>query len=141
MGFGTDIQGLSDVIAAIEAFSDEYGKKAQHGILEKVAKPLYEEIRNEYSSHSKTGNLVNSLTMSYEGGDCIVIRETAPYAVYLEDGTTAHWIEPVSATVLAWTEGGQTFFSKGHVVSGITAWHTFSRAMDHAESLIDNIWG
>lgn len=38
-------------------------------------------------------------------------------------GTRAHWITPVKALALSWEENGQRFFSKGHIVSGITALH------------------
>lgn len=38
---------------------------------------------------------------------------------YLNHGTRAHFVAPVRAQALHWTEGGQHFFSKGHVVSGI----------------------
>ena len=38
---------------------------------------------------------------------------------YLNHGTRTHYVAPVRAQALHWTEGGQHFFSKGHVVSGI----------------------
>lgn len=38
---------------------------------------------------------------------------------YLNHGTRTHYVAPVKAQALHWTEGGQHFFSKGHVVSGI----------------------
>lgn len=40
---------------------------------------------------------------------------------WLEFGTKDHDIEPNKKKALAWSKGGQTFFSKGHRVSGITA--------------------
>lgn len=38
---------------------------------------------------------------------------------YLNHGTRTHYVAPVRAQALHWTEGGQHFFSKGHIVSGI----------------------
>lgn len=38
---------------------------------------------------------------------------------YLNHGTRTHYVAPVRAQALHWVEGGQHFFSKGHVVSGI----------------------
>lgn len=38
---------------------------------------------------------------------------------FLNHGTRTHFVAPVRAQALHWVEGGQHFFSKGHVVSGI----------------------
>lgn len=38
---------------------------------------------------------------------------------FLNHGTRTHFVAPVNAQALHWQVGGQHFFSKGHVVSGI----------------------
>lgn len=40
---------------------------------------------------------------------------------YLTEGTSAHWVEPVNASALRWTQGGTVYFSAGHEVKGIEA--------------------
>ena len=44
------------------------------------------------------------------------IRSPARYAVYVNEGTSPHWIEPTNVKALHW-DGN---FSKGHMVGGIT---------------------
>jgi hypothetical protein len=44
------------------------------------------------------------------------IRSPARYAVYVNEGTNPHWIEPKNVKALHW-DGN---FSKGHWVGGIT---------------------
>lgn len=56
----------------------------------------------------------------------MLIYSYAPYAAYMEYGTSAHFVSPVSAKALSWTDKGhfygagiKRYFSKGHMVSGI----------------------
>ena len=45
----------------------------------------------------------------------------AKHASYLYYGTKRHFIKPIKAKVLSWSEGGKRFFSRGHFVSGVYA--------------------
>jgi len=56
---------------------------------------------------------------------------------YLNFGTKAHFIKPVRAKVLSWVQGGERFFSKGHMVSGIKAMNFF-RITESARSKVLN---
>lgn len=87
----------------------------------------------EYSVEGIGRNLKLKIDLNYfgEGGE--------PLGYWFEHGTKDHWIEPKGAgiqfdkmsdefaskhkgsNVLHWTDGGQHFFSKGHMVSGIKA--------------------
>ena len=44
-----------------------------------------------------------------------------PYPLAIEEGTSSHWVAPVTFSALHWTDklSGEDRFSKGHVVSGI----------------------
>lgn len=46
-------------------------------------------------------------------------KATCPYAIYLHEGTKDHEIPLVKAKALHWVQGGESFFSKGHWVTGI----------------------
>jgi hypothetical protein len=54
--------------------------------------------------------------------------EFSEIMVYLDMGTSAHWIAPVRAKVLSWVEQGVRYFSAGHEVRGIAAAHFDSQA-------------
>ncbi|MBC8553273.1 MAG: hypothetical protein H8D23_26945 [Candidatus Brocadiales bacterium] len=68
-------------------------------------------------------NLTLKIDLDYFG------KDGEPLGYWFEFGTKDHWIEPIGGTqggggrntpkVLHWTQGGQHFFSKGHMVSGI----------------------
>lgn len=61
------------------------------------------------------------------------IRSPARYAVYVNEGTSPHWIEPKSAKALHW-DGN---FSKGHWVGGITGQHFVEESIDDVQSRLD----
>ena len=61
------------------------------------------------------------------------IKSPANYAIYQDQGTKAHWIEPVNTKALHWTgrgfgRGGA--FSKGHMVSGIEGKHFVEKSFE-----------
>lgn len=51
-------------------------------------------------------------------------------AIWQNDGTESHWVAPVKAKVLHWTdeESGQDYYSMGHLVRGIQARHFREKA-------------
>lgn len=62
------------------------------------------------------------------------IRSPARYAVYVNEGTLPHWIEPKNVKALHW-EGN---FSKGHMVGGITGRHFVEDSISDVESRMDS---
>jgi len=52
--------------------------------------------------------------------ELFITNSNEPVATFLSEGTVAHWVEPVNAKALHWTVDGVSFFSKGHMVTGIT---------------------
>ena len=61
------------------------------------------------------------------------IRSPARYAVYVNEGTDPHWIEPKNVKALHW-DGN---FSKGHWVGGITGRHFVEDSISDVESRMD----
>lgn len=65
------------------------------------------------------------------------IQSPAEYAVYQNYGTSAHWVEPKSALALHW-DG--TYFSKGHMVSGIEAKHFVEDSIEETSARIQEFF-
>ena len=62
------------------------------------------------------------------------IRSPAKYAIYVNDGTQPHWIEPKNVKALHW-DGN---FSKGHYVGGITGRHFVEDSISDVEGRLDS---
>lgn len=78
-----------------------------------------EEARKK--APSVTGQLRDSIEasqISYTGFRLIC---KVDYGIFIELGTRDHWVEPIRKKALHWEEDGEDRFSKGHMVSGITA--------------------
>jgi hypothetical protein len=60
----------------------------------------------------------------------------APYGEYLHEGTDDHWVEPTDKKALHWVAGGQSIFSKGHMVSGIEQHQFIHLAADKVKDKI-----
>jgi hypothetical protein len=71
-----------------------------------------EHLRDTLEVRFITGSDPRILIGSSRKGDVLT---------YLTQGTSDHFVAPVNASVLRWTSGGTTFFSAGHMVSGIKA--------------------
>lgn len=65
--------------------------------------------------------------------DQAVIKTPAEYAIYQDQGTSAHMIYPNKAKALHW---GDKYFSKGHMVSGIKAKHFVDRSFEQLQPLV-----
>lgn len=62
------------------------------------------------------------------------IQSPASYARYVNDGTSPHWIEPKNVKALHW-DGG--YFSKGHMVGGISGRHFVEDSIDDVSGRLD----
>ena len=97
----------------------------QEPVADAVALDLKDNQENIISSkHYITGMMSESVDISSDGNDRLVGNTACsvdgfPYPLAIEKGTSAHWIEPVTYSALHWVEGGNDYFSKGHMVSGI----------------------
>ena len=76
------------------------------------------------------------------------IKSPASYALYVDQGTKAHWIEPVNKKALHWMGTGNFYagglyhshgyggFSKGHMVGGIQGRHFVDRSFEQLQPLV-----
>jgi hypothetical protein len=73
-----------------------------------------------------------------------VVYSNLPYAVFLEYGTSPHFVAPVRAQALHWSEGwmggGKQYFSKGHVVGGIRPRRHFRNTAIRVRPVIKQIY-
>ena len=112
--------------------------------LDKAGELIVEEAKDQLSGHfnTDTGKALDSIKVTSKDQNVITVgidEDVAPYAVYLHEGTSDHWIEPVNAESLAWQEGGQWRFSKGHMVSGIKGYPFLTKAAEAKESEIGQL--
>ena len=56
-----------------------------------------------------------------------IVYTNLSYAIFLERGTSPHFIKPSVKKALRWKKGNEWFFSKGHMVSGIKPRRHFER--------------
>ena len=140
----TDTKSIDDSINLInssDVLSSCFGDVIKHlqtkkEELEDLKDPLALAVSENLSSHQsqiismkhkKTGMMMNSVDITHSGDGVYLVGNTAssvdgfPYPLAIEQGTKAHWIQPVTFYALHWVEGGQDRFSKGHMVSGIEA--------------------
>jgi len=61
------------------------------------------------------------------------IKSPAEYAIYQDQGTSAHMIYPVNKKALHW---GDKYFSKGHMVSGIKGKHFVEQSFNQLQPLV-----
>ena len=79
--------------------------------------------------------MANSVDISRDGDDWLV-GDTAssvdgfPYPLAIDQGSKSHWVAPVTFSALHWIEGGEHYFSKGHMVSGITGENFVDNSID-----------
>ena len=82
-------------------------------------------MSSEYIDHikfEKTGFLQGKIINDYSKPSKDATSQDIPLALYFENGTTDHFVEPRSADgggVLHWQKDGKDYFSKGHIVKGI----------------------
>ena len=74
--------------------------------------------------------------------EIFITNSNEPVATFLSQGTIGHWVEPVIAKALRWIgPEGVAFFSKGHMVSGITPlfieWNALESTREDLNQLLD----
>lgn len=74
------------------------------------------------SFKNRSRKLARSLTATTKGTKGNISSDVF-YSKYLYFGTKDHFIKPVKAKALSWSQGGKTMFSNGHMVSGIKKSH------------------
>ena len=84
-------------------------------------------------------------TVSYEISPTkAIVYSPLEYAKFLEYGTSPHFVSPKAGGVLSWTEGphggGKRYFSKGHMVSGISPRRHFRNSARRAKPKVIRIF-
>ena len=138
---------LSDIPSLIDDLEDT--KSRMEGLQEPLADAIAETLSSFQESiisskHYKNGMMSNSVDISYDGDDRLVGNTASsvdgfPYPLAIEKGSRDHWIAPVTFSALHWTDGGGEHFSKGHMVSGITADPFVQPSIDDTMYAIDSI--
>jgi hypothetical protein len=133
MGVTIDID-ISDFERAMEKMPEMANREARIALKES-AKIVINQARQEFEEHfnGETGKGEQAIQVNPEKTteDSISIGlnlTIAPYDEYLHEGTKdhmvpkepeAHWKSQSKPRALHWVKGGQSFFSKGHMVTGI----------------------
>ena len=83
---------------------------------------FYARANHKYKDGSPA-ILSNSLEHSVNGTSASIFinEDKAPHGKFIYKGTQDHFVSPKNSKALSFAVGGNRFFSKGHMVSGIKA--------------------
>lgn len=79
-----------------------------------TADEMFSFVRRRVDSHTKSGALLDSLSLRKDGDDYLIDHDAsrAPYAAFVHWGTRPHTIKPRTRKALRWASGGKFFFAK-----------------------------
>jgi hypothetical protein len=123
----------------LEAYKDALNSRIQEA-LDKYSIILLDRLA-DLTPIGETGETASSWEVFSSTWQIFITNSNEPVATFLSEGTVGHWIEPVTAQALHWTIGGIDFFSKGHMVTGITPhfieWNALQDTQDDLIALLD----
>jgi hypothetical protein len=132
----------SKFLSAIDRLPNELTAAIRQG-LKDSAVMLIDGARDEFNGHynTHTGEAARSIQIddkkTTDTNVTVGLNVTEKmYPVYLHEGTKDHWVGPKDKKALHWVGGKQSFFSRGHMVSGIEKFQFIYIA---AEKLKDKI--
>ncbi|MEM0382405.1 MAG: HK97 gp10 family phage protein [Nitrososphaerota archaeon] len=101
--------GLDKLAAALRRMASQTGPGVEEGIRE-----LSKLFQSEAASRVpvKTGRLKSSIQTRCEGSIRYVVEATAPYAGYVEYGSTSHLIEPTKSRALRFSIDGRVIYAR-----------------------------
>ena len=135
----SDINDAINLIESDSILSKSEGLKSllreKQRKLDSLSKPTAKAVADLLQSnqeiiistkHYITGMMANSVDITEDGEDYLVGNTAMsvtgfPYPLAINNGSKAHWVAPVTFEALHWIQDGEHRFSKGHMVSGITA--------------------
>ena len=138
------ILGDTGIVEELESAKNKL-EDIREPLAESVAEALSSNQENIISSkHYITGMMANSVDLTIDGEDYLVGNTAMsvdgfPYPLAIEKGTNSHWVSPNTFSALHWTDGGGEYWSKGHMVSGITADPFVEPSIDDTMHQIDSI--
>jgi|SRR5580698_7093667 hypothetical protein len=104
----------------------------------------YQTVPKADYERERTGLLYKSFRAKIDNiSDQVVeamLVNTAPEALWLEQGTETHWVAPNEAQAMAWPIPDGMAFSKGHMISGITPLEFMKEAMQMSRPAILEIF-
>jgi len=114
--------GLGDILA--EKKNTIFNLRAP--LAKAVAEGLQFNQENIIASKHHISGMMSSVDIDEDGPDFLVGTTAAsvdgfPYPLAIEKGSKDHWVAPVTYDALHWVHDDKDMFSKGHMVSGITA--------------------
>lgn len=132
-----------DLDRAFKSVPQEFDKAVKKALLE-CSPIILRNIRKAYLKYFKivTGEAIDSVFTSKVNEKKIEIKidPKCKHAIYLHEGTKAHWIEPVEANALAWIGADGKFkFSQGHIVSGIKGHKFLDEGLEMSKEECDRI--
>ena len=137
----SDVGILDELEDALKEFKD-----LQEPLVDAVSERLSSNQETIISTkHYITGMMSNSVDISQDGEDRLVGNTAMsptgfPYPLAIEQGTSSHWVAPITFSALHWSEGGQDYYSKGHTVGGIKADPFVEPSINLTIADIDDIW-
>ena len=138
------ILGDTGIVEELESTKNKL-EGIREPLAESVAKALSSNQENIISSkHYITGMMSNSVDLMGDGDDYLVGNTAMsvdgfPYPLAIEKGTRSHWVSPNTFSALHWEDNGGEYWSKGHMVSGITADPFVEPSIDDTLNQIDSI--
>lgn len=158
-----DTSSLDEAISLIESdpILSEIGGISEEletakNTLKELQEPLVDAVSEKLSSnqetiistkHYVTGMMSNSVDISEDGEDRLVGNTAMsptgfPYPLAIEQGTSSHWVAPVTFNALHWIDKstGDDAFSKGHNVSGIKPDPFVEPSINMTIADIEDIW-
>jgi hypothetical protein len=118
------VKGIPEVKKALKTKNINILKAVDFGVY-KGAVYLKIKVKEAIRGHGSAPSAVKSthfVTSVYAKKKDYFVAEVgskAPYAKFLEFGTSPHFIAPTNKKALYWKSGAGKFFSKGHEVDGI----------------------
>jgi len=137
---GTEPRG----IIKVDELIDEYREKMLENLmdaLDQYAVILLDRLA-DLTPIGETGETAQAWEVFYTEREIFITNANEPVATFLSEGTMGHWVEPVLAKALHWIgPDGADWFSKGHMVRGITPrfieWNALQDTADDLDTLID----
>ena len=124
---------------------------AAQGRLVQLVQSALERTAQQAASYAGIGLTYNHHTYGYRksitfgvqmgiDGGVAVVRASAPYALFLENGTKRHWIAPRRAGALSWVSNGTRYFSKKGVMHpGTSPRNPMANAQRMAQPLFERL--
>lgn len=104
-----EFRGLEEAEAELRKMAATMDSKVD-GFAREAARFFEHEVRARVPV--RTGRLRDSIRLRKEGVGYYVVETTAPYAGYVEYGSTPHIIEPTSASVLRFSLEGREIYAR-----------------------------